>query len=78
LIRLFSSANIQSLRTHDIIVTITFNNFDDLVATLTSVVNVVSDRDEVESIVINGGCSRTKDWLSHQSQAKFKAIVIVN
>ena len=43
------------------IITVTYNNFDDLHRTLDSLEKI----DEIEKIVVNGGkCAKTKEYLS--------------
>lgn len=49
------------------VVTITYNNYDELIATLDSL-NEALDEEKIESIVINGGdCQKTKNYLESYS-----------
>ena len=44
------------------VITVTYNNYDDLLCTLHSLKNV----DSIESVVVNGGdCKKTKNFLSN-------------
>lgn len=50
------------------VITITFNNFNELMATIES----VKDLKNIEHIVINGGnCEKTKDFLNSKFKGKF-------
>lgn len=55
------------------VITITFNNYEELVATCSS----LKDQSNIEHVIINGGnCNRSKEYLDHYTPSLMKTTIV--